>query len=107
MRISHLLICAIVAGTAAVQAAPQRRSGGPATFAIFVSDPAGAPLNGVRVIVEGPTPRTVMTERGRIALEEMTQGAYKFRFERDGYVTLEKDVVAKGTAPIEVKVTLE
>ena len=57
----------------------QRRSQtGPVTFAIFVTDPAGAPIGGVSVTVEGPAKRQAMTEAGRIALENLPAGTYHF-----------------------------
>lgn len=85
----------------------QRRSQtGPVTFAIFVTDPAGAPIGGVSVSVEGPVKRQATTEAGRIALENLPTGTYHFTFERDGYYVSEKDVTARGRAPIDVKVTM-
>lgn len=85
----------------------QRRSQtGPVTFAIFVTDPAGAPIGGVSVTVEGPAKRQAMTEAGRIALENLPAGTYHFTFERDGFYVSERDVTARGRAPIDVKVTM-
>jgi hypothetical protein len=95
----------MAAGVAGIEA--QRRSGGGlATLAIFVTDPTGAPLNAVKVIVEGPTSRTTRTERGRVAIEELPAGAYKLRFELDGFVPLERELTARAGKPIDVKVTL-
>lgn len=85
----------------------QRRSQtGPVTFAIFVTDPAGAPIGGVSVSLEGPVKRQATTEAGRIALENLPTGTYHFTFERDGFYVSEKDVTARGRAPIDVKVTM-
>jgi mannose-6-phosphate isomerase-like protein (cupin superfamily) len=81
-------------------------TGGSATFAVSVADPAGAPLDSVKVILQGPLSREVRTEFGRIALENLPAGMYRLRFEREGFVTLEREVAAKGGAPIDVKVTL-
>ncbi len=87
--------------------AQQRRAQtGPVTFAIFVADPAGTPLGGVAVTVDGPVKRKVSTEGGRIALENLPTGAYHFTFERDGFYMAEKDVTARGRTPIDVKVTM-
>jgi hypothetical protein len=96
---------ALVTHTADFQA--QRKGGGGlATFAVNVSDPSGTPLTGVLVNVEGPVTRQVRTERGRIALEDLPGGLYRFRFEKEGFITLEREVTARGGAPIDVKVTL-
>ncbi len=89
--------------------AQQRRGTKPAgsvTFAIVVTDPSGAPVPNVKVILEGPDQRTVRTEGNRIALENLPSGAYRLRFEREGYTTLERELTARGAAPIDVKVTL-
>lgn len=85
---------------------PQRRSVGNAAFAIMVSDLSGAPLGDVKVTMSGPVSRDARTERGRIAFENLPTGNYVLRFEREGFFSLEREVVARGGAPIDVKVTL-
>lgn len=85
---------------------PAPRAAGAVTLALRVTDPAGAPLAGVKVIIDGPTHREAATEQGRIALENMPAGTYRLRFEREGFITLEREVVARGSAPVDVKVSL-
>ena len=99
-----MICCATTAGRAA-----QRRGtgGGSATFAVSVTDPDGKPIPNVLVTMEGPAARTIRTEGGRIALENLPSGNYLLRFERDGYLTLERELAARGGAPIDVKVTLK
>lgn len=82
------------------------RGGGSATLAIVVTDPAGTPVSNVLVTVEGPAKRTMRTEGGRIAFEGVPAGTYRLRFEREGYVTLERELTARAGAPTDVKVTL-
>ena len=96
-----VLICALPLGA-------QRRGGaaGPVSFAVVVSDPSGAPIPGVKVVLTGPAERTGETEGGRIAFEGLPAGAYRFRFEKDGFVSLERELSARGSAPVDVKVTL-
>ena len=77
-----------------------------ATFAVRVTDPAGVPAGAVRVTLEGPAQRTATTEGGRIAFENLPLGTYRLRFEREGFVTLEREVIARGGTPIDVRVTL-
>ena len=91
-----------------IPAAAQRRGagGGSVTFAVNVSDPSGAPIPDVKVIVTGAAERTIRTEGGRIALEGLPAGAYRFRFEKAGFVPLERELTGRGGAPIDVKVTL-
>src|SRR5215212_2341637 len=105
MRITPLLFAALVAA-GGFDGQAQRRSAGSATFAIMVADPAGAPLGGVKVTLEGPASRSSTTEGGRLAFENLPSGTYRLRFELAGFNTLERDVVARGVAPIDVKVTL-
>jgi mannose-6-phosphate isomerase-like protein (cupin superfamily) len=71
-----------------------------------VSDPAGAPIGDVKVTINGPVSRDAKTERGRIAIENLPAGTYRLRFEREGFVSLEREVTARGSVPIDVKVTL-
>jgi mannose-6-phosphate isomerase-like protein (cupin superfamily) len=86
-------------------ATPSRTTGS-ATLAVQVSDPAGAPIGGVKVTVDGPTRRQATTERGRIAFENLPAGVYRLRFEREGFITLERELTARGSTPLDVKVTL-
>jgi mannose-6-phosphate isomerase-like protein (cupin superfamily) len=88
-------------------AVPKRRPAASATLAIVVTDASGAPIPNVSVIVEGPTPRTSRTEGGRIALEGLTPGEYLLRFEKEGFLTMERQLTARGGAPMDVKVTLK
>jgi mannose-6-phosphate isomerase-like protein (cupin superfamily) len=82
-------------------------SGGAVTFAVAVQDPAGAPVPEVKVTLSGAASRTARTEGGRIVFEGLPAGTYKLRFEKSGYITYERELPARGSAPIEVKVTLE
>ncbi len=106
MRTTVFVVSALVVLAAGQVAQAQRRSGGTATFAISVTDPAGKGLDRVKVTLQGPASRDAFTEHGRIALEDLPLGTYRFRFERDGFVTLERDVVGRAGAPIDVKVVL-
>lgn len=91
---------------------PQRRPGaaarttGQVALAVRVSDPAGGAIGGVRVTLDGPAHRQATTEGGRTAFENLPAGTYRLLFERDGFVTLERELAARGGMPIDVKVTL-
>ena len=87
----------------------QRRgagSSGAVTFALTVTDPAGAPIPNARVSISGPAQRSTRTERGRAVFEGLPAGTYRFRFDKDGYVPFEREVIGRGGKPIDVKVTL-
>jgi mannose-6-phosphate isomerase-like protein (cupin superfamily) len=105
MQLTTILAIVLLASQAAT-ARPQRRPAGNATLAIIVSDPSGAPLGDVKVTVDGPATREARTERGRIALENLPFGTYRLRFDREGFTSFEREVVARSGTPIEVKVTL-
>jgi mannose-6-phosphate isomerase-like protein (cupin superfamily) len=94
--------------TSAIPAAGQRRAaaGGSVTFVIVVSDPSGAPISDVKVAVTGAAERSGRTEGGRTVFENLPGGVYRFRFDRDGFVALEREVTGRGGAPIDVKVIL-
>ena len=106
MTILALIFAVGQAATPRPQTQPQRRSVGNAAFAIVVTDPSGAPLGDVKVTMTGPVSRDARTERGRIAFENLPSGNYVLRFEREGFFSLEREVVARGGAPIDVKVIL-
>jgi len=105
MQFMTILVVMLAVGQAAA-ARPQRRLAGNATLAIIVSDPAGVPLGNVKVTINGPVSREARTERGRIAIENLPAGSYLLRFEREGFVSFEREVAARGSVPIDVKVTL-
>jgi mannose-6-phosphate isomerase-like protein (cupin superfamily) len=105
MQFIAILALMLAVGQAATPR-PQRRSVGNAAFAIMVTDPSGAPVGDVKVTLTGPVSREARTERGRIAFENLPTGSYVVRFEREGFFSLEREVVARGGAPIDVKVTL-
>jgi mannose-6-phosphate isomerase-like protein (cupin superfamily) len=102
------VILLVLAAVVVPQAAQRRGAGGGGrvTFAVAVADPSGAPVPDVRVTVTGAAQRTGRTEAGRLVFEGLPAGAYHFRFEKDGFVPFEKDVAARGAAPIDVKATL-
>lgn len=93
---------------AALPAGAQRRGagGGTVTFAVLVSDPSGAAIPDVKVVLTGPAERSVRTEGGRAVFEGLPAGAYRFRFDRDGFVPLERELTGRAGAPVDVKVTL-
>jgi mannose-6-phosphate isomerase-like protein (cupin superfamily) len=102
-----LCVAALCAPIAAQRRGTSGSSSGVVTFALNVSDPDGKPITDVKVTLSGPAQRSARTEGGRLAFEGLPSGTYHFHFEKDGFVALDRDVVGKGSAPIDVKVTLE
>jgi hypothetical protein len=100
--------------SAAAGAEPQRRGApaGTATFAIMVTDTTGAPIGDVKVTVSALTTagasvtREGRTEAGRLTFEHLPLGNYRIRFDREGFIPLERELTGRAGAPIDVKVTL-
>jgi mannose-6-phosphate isomerase-like protein (cupin superfamily) len=110
MRMTSLLSVALLTLGAAMPGAQRRGAApttGPVTFAINVTDATGAPIGDVRVTLTGVVTRSTRTERGRTVFENLPSGQYTFKFEKAGFVTLEREVTGKGAKPLEVAVTLE
>lgn len=108
MRTIPILLLSLLVASSVPLAAQRGAAGrgGNVTFAVLVSDPAGNPIPEVKVTLTGAAERTSRTEAGRIVFEGLPAGSYHFRFEKDGFVPFEKDLSARGSAPIDVKVTL-
>jgi uncharacterized RmlC-like cupin family protein len=103
------LVPAVLLLLMAIPLGAQRRGGaggGAVTFAVSVSDPSGTPIPGVKVTLTGASERTAQTEGGRAVFEGLPSGPYRFRFDREGFVPLERELAGRGGAPIDVKVTL-
>jgi len=111
--VSKLVLAIMLVSSSSLPAAAQRGAApqrgpttGPAAFAVMVTDASGTPLTGVDVTVTGRAQRSASTENGRIAFEDLPVGPYHFKFEKDGYDTVEQDVTGKRGAPVDVKVTM-
>jgi mannose-6-phosphate isomerase-like protein (cupin superfamily) len=77
------------------------------TVTVTVTDESGAPVQGATVTVTGPVTRTVTTvANGTARLLGMRSGAYRLRFEHEGFITLERDVTMRAGAVPEIDVTL-
>jgi hypothetical protein len=75
--------------------------------AVKVTDGVGLGLSGVRVIVNGPVTRDGQTVAdGSFRALGLKPGAYRFRFEHEQFVTLERDVTVRGGQPTDVDVML-
>jgi mannose-6-phosphate isomerase-like protein (cupin superfamily) len=69
-------------------------TGRPATVELSVTTMVGMTIPGATVKAEGPTSRMGTTGAdGRIVFENLPAGTYRFRIERESFVTLEKEIV--------------
>ncbi len=84
---------------ATAPAAPRRAA--TATVEIRVTDRAGAPVSGGRVVAEGASNRDGITDgTGAATFRTVTTGVYRMRAEAAGYISLEKEVTVRtGTMP--------
>jgi mannose-6-phosphate isomerase-like protein (cupin superfamily) len=79
----------------------------PPNIDVRVTDGAGEPAGEVHVSADGPARRVGDTTKdGMLTFRGVAPGTYRFRFERDGLVTLEKEVVVRAGANATVEATL-
>ena len=79
----------------------------PVTVAVTVSDKTGAPIGDAAVSMLSDQPRETKTTAGGIArFLTVKPGEYRLRFDKDGFVSLERDIAVKGGAPVDLEVTL-
>jgi mannose-6-phosphate isomerase-like protein (cupin superfamily) len=110
---SIALLLATVSAAGAQQPAPRSPTAAAAqgprasSVAVSVTDPSGAPVQGVRITVTGPVTRSVTTvASGTARLLGMRSGTYRLRFEHDRFITLERDVTMRAGAVPGIDVTL-
>ncbi len=66
------------------------------TLDVTVTDATGRTIEGASVTAMGPTERSGTTDgNGNLRLQGMRQGTYRVRFDADGYVSFERDVVTR------------
>ena len=91
---------------APAQTRPRPRTG--ATIVIVVRDHSGTPVPGARVAVSGAASQAATTDAsGAAALAAMRDGAYRLRFEREGFITLERDVTMRNGQRLTIDVVLD
>ena len=92
--------------TAKPQPRPTVSASASTTLAVQVTDKSGNPIGDVAVRVGGPVDRSGTTgQDGTIGFRAMRAGTYRLRFEREGFTTLEREVVMQ-SRPADVSVAL-
>ena len=89
--------------------APRRAAPAPsrAGIAITVNDPRGLPIEGVRVMIAGPSDRNGETDSsGQVNFLGMQPGTYRARFDGDKVVSFEREVAVRAGNPTVIEVTL-
>jgi mannose-6-phosphate isomerase-like protein (cupin superfamily) len=73
---------------------------------VVVRDRSGTALGDVRVLVSGPTSQDVVTDSsGTVTVAMALDGSYRLRFEREGFITLEREITVPNKEP-EIAVAL-
>jgi mannose-6-phosphate isomerase-like protein (cupin superfamily) len=79
----------------------------PATLAIHVTDLLGASLPNAQVTIQGPVSREGTTAAdGTLRLANMLAGTYRLRFDREGSIALERDVILRAGESATIDVAL-
>ena len=99
-----LLILAASAGASAQTPAPPRTATPSSTLSVHVTDKSGNGLSNVSIALAGPVERSGTTAAdGSLTFRSMRAGTYRLRFEHDGFITLERELVmARGAAEVSV-----
>jgi mannose-6-phosphate isomerase-like protein (cupin superfamily) len=99
-----LLILAASAGASAQTPAPPRAASNPSTLSVHVTDKSGNGIANVAIALSGPVDRSGMSgPDGSLAFRAMRAGTYRLRFEHEGFVTLEREVIlARGASDVSV-----
>ena len=87
--------------------AAQAASPRPLNLTFQVTDALGAPLADVKVTTQAPVGREGVTgPDGSLRFTNVRPGTYRFRFAREGSITLERDVTIRSGEPLAIDVSL-
>ena len=90
--------------------APRPKPAGTSTTAVmlFITDPGGKAIDGVKVNVMGPVDREATSPPiGATRIDGLRAGTYRVRFTHEKFITFEKELAWRaGTAAPEISVTL-
>lgn len=103
-----MLFVAQLGAQAPAQPARPRPAAKPAPLIVTARDQSGTPLEGVRILVSGVASAEFATNAsGAATIPNLKSGTYRLRFERDGFITLEHDVLIRVGQPNAVEVALD
>ena len=102
-----LALTFVATATLWAQQAPRRPRPASASTRVVVRDRSGAPLEGVKVVVTGGSAVEATTAAdGTATLRNVGSGLIRMRFERDRFITLERDVTVRSGQPATIEVAL-
>lgn len=103
-----VVVAAVLVTPALAQTpAPVPRPSLTLSLQIVVSDHSGTGLEGVDIGVSGAQSREASTDARGIATVPVSPGTYRLRFERERFITLERDVTIGRSQPTTVMVALD
>lgn len=105
-HVAGIVTIAFLVTPAWAQSPTAPRRARPASTQVIVRDVSGTPLNGVNVAISGPGGSQTTTDEKGIATAVLADGSYRLRFEREGFITLERDVTIRSGRPAEIDVAL-
>jgi mannose-6-phosphate isomerase-like protein (cupin superfamily) len=109
------ILCAVslasaqASGTAGRGATPAKRTAAPAVSMarVMIRDKGGVPLDNVKITLSGVASDESTTNGfGAAVFSNLKDGTYRLRFEREGFVTLEREITVKAPQPVTVEVQL-
>ena len=98
---------ALTAHSAWAQAPASRVRARPASTQVVVRNVSGTPLQGVKLGISGQGRREATTDEAGTATVVLADASYRFRFEREDFITLERDVTIRNGQPAEIDVVLD
>ena len=104
MLAGSLLAASISSGQTAT---PPRARSGTASAKITVRDNSGTPLADVEIGISGSGSRSVTTDANGVASTGLDAGTYRMRFNRTGFITVERDVTIQSGRTAEIEVALD
>jgi mannose-6-phosphate isomerase-like protein (cupin superfamily) len=99
------ILCIAAPAPAQTKPGAARRSK-PRATEISVRDVSGTALEGVHITASGPVRAEAQTNAEGGATMTLADGQYRFRFEHEGFYTLERDVTIRNVRPVEIIVAL-
>jgi mannose-6-phosphate isomerase-like protein (cupin superfamily) len=106
---SVLTVCAVALAIVPVNSFGQGQPRRAATvqLSVEVTDRTGNPVGDVQVALAGPVDRSGTTgAEGDVVFRGLRAGTYRLRFERNEFITLEREVVVSARQPVSVSAAL-
>jgi mannose-6-phosphate isomerase-like protein (cupin superfamily) len=101
-----IVVAAVLNPVLAQKPVPDRRPVPAMSLQIVVNDHSGTGLEGVDIGVSGTESRRASTDARGLATIPILPGTYRLRFERERFITLERDVTIGRSQPATVMVAL-